>query len=142
MLLSPKKLKHRKRMKLLRSIRGRARRGCELHHGDYGLRVLEGCWITNRQLEAGRVAIMRGIKRGGKLYINVFPDHPLTSKPAEVRMGKGKGSPERWVADVKAGKIIYELTGVSESLAVEALRKAASRMPVKTEIVVRSRGLL
>ncbi|MCB9029819.1 MAG: 50S ribosomal protein L16 [Deltaproteobacteria bacterium] len=141
-MLSPRKIKHRKQMKRLRNIRGVDNRGCDLDFGDYGLRAVEGGWITNRQIEAGRVAIARQVKRAGKMWIRVFPDHPLTSKPAEVRMGKGKGSPEKWVANVKTGRIMFELTGVPENLARQALQRAAAKMPVRTEIVIRSKGLL
>ena len=141
-MLSPKKVKHRKRMKRLRSVRGVESRGAALHFGDYGIRSLEGGWISARQIEAARIAITRKIKRGGKVWIRVFPDHPLTKKPAEVRMGKGKGAPELWVADVRAGRILYEITGIEGALAREALERAAAKLPVRTEIVQRSDYLL
>lgn len=141
-MLSPKKPKHRKQMKLVSHLRGVETRGCKLAFGNYGLRAVESGWITARQIEAGRIAVTRKVKRGGKLWIKIFPDKPLTSKPAETRMGKGKGSPEKWVAEVRAGRILYELTGVSESAAREALELAASKMPVKCQVVVRSENLL
>ena len=110
---SPAKPKWRKQMKQVRHLKGVETRGTELSFGDFGIRATEGGWVTNRQLEAGRIAISRKAKRGGKIWINIFPDKPLTSKPAETRMGKGKGSPEAWVCEVRAGKIMYELTGVT-----------------------------
>ena len=139
---SPKKVRYRKQMKKVRHIKGKATRGYELGFGDYGLKVLEGGWITNRQLEAGRVAMTRTAKRVGKYWIRVFPNKPLTKKPAETRMGKGKGSPEHWVAEVQAGRIIYEMTGVTEAVAMEALRLAAAKMPMKCQIVKRSKFLV
>ena len=141
-MLSPKKPRHRKQMKQVRHIRGRESRGCRLAFGDYGLRVLEPCWITNRQIEAARVAITRHVKRGGKVWIRMFPDKPLTSKPAETRMGKGKGAPEKWVAEVRAGRIIYELTGVDPKTARGALSRGASKLPVKCKIVEKTPYLL
>lgn len=141
-MLSPKKPKHRKQMKQVRHLHGVEKRGCELHFGDFGLRALEPGWITARQTEAGRVAINRHMKRGGKLWINFFPDKPLTSKPLEVRMGKGKGAPEQWVAEVRAGRILYEITGVTEEVAKGALKRAASKLPVRCKIVMRSDNLL
>ena len=141
-MLSPKKVRHRKRMKRVRSVTGNETRGVTLAFGEYGLKALEQSWITNRQIEACRVAINRTVKRGGKQWIKIFPDHPLTKKPAEVRMGKGKGSPEAWVADVRAGKIMFELTGVDESLARKALERAAAKLPIRTKVVVRKKTLL
>ena len=141
-MLSPKKTRWRKQMKRLRHLRGTERRGCELAFGDYGLRTMEAGWITNRQVEAGRIAISRYIKRGGKLWIKVFPDKPLTKKPAETRMGSGKGSPEQWVAVVRSGRLIFELTGVTEQVAVEALKRAAAKLPLKAKVVKRSDSLL
>jgi large subunit ribosomal protein L16 len=129
-------------MKQVRHLHGVETRGTELSFGDFGIKAMEPGWVTNRQLEAGRIAISRKAKRGGKIWINIFPDKPLTSKPAETRMGKGKGSPEQWVCEVRAGKIMYELTGVTEALAVEALRLAVGKLPLKCKIVKRSENLL
>jgi large subunit ribosomal protein L16 len=134
-MLMPKKVKYRKQQKGKR--RGKAWRGAEVTFGDYGLKALESGWVTDRQIEAGRVAITRFIKRGGKIWIRVFPDKPITKKPAETRMGKGKGAPEGWVAVVRPGKIIYEMEGIEESMAREALRLAAHKMSVKTKFVKR-----
>ena len=131
----PKKVKYRKQQKGKR--RGKAWRGSAISFGEYGLRVMECGYITDRQIEAGRVAITRFIKRGGKIWIRVFPDKPITKKPAETRMGKGKGAPEGWVAVVRPGKIIYEMEGVPESVAQEALRLAAHKMSVKAKFVKR-----
>ena len=136
-MLSPKKIKHRKVMKQVRQLRGVETRGNKVSFGDYGLMSLEGAWVSNRQIEAARVAITRKVKRGGKLWIRIFPDKPLTKKPAEVRMGKGKGAPEKWVACVRAGRIMYEIKGVDEALAKEALTLASAKLPVKTRIVTR-----
>jgi len=129
-------------MKRIRNLRGTENRATDLDFGDYGLRALEAGWVTNRQIEAGRIAVSRGMKKGGKMWIRVFPDKPLTSKPAEVRMGSGKGAPDKWVANVRAGRILFELTGVSKELAIEALSSAAAKLPVKAEIVFRTEGLL
>lgn len=134
-MLLPKRVKHRKVQKGRR--RGKAYRGCELHFGRYGLQALEAGWITNRQIEAARVAISRHVKRGGKLWINIFPDKPLTKKPAETRMGKGKGNPEQWVAVVKPGRVMFELEGVEPDVAEEAMRLAAHKLPIKTRFLVR-----
>jgi large subunit ribosomal protein L16 len=134
-MLMPKKVKYRKQQKGKR--RGKAWRGAEVTFGDYGLKAMESGWVTDRQIEAGRVAITRFIKRGGKIWIRVFPDKPITKKPAETRMGKGKGAPEGWVAVVRPGKIIYEMEGVTESVAREALRLAAHKMPIKARFVKR-----
>jgi large subunit ribosomal protein L16 len=134
-MLMPKRVKHRKVQKGRR--RGLAHRGSQLAFGEYGLKSLGAAWITNRQIEAARVAITRHVKRGGKLWINIFPDKPLTKKPAETRMGKGKGAPEYWVAVVKPGRIMFEIEGVSEQLAREAMRLASHKLPIKTSFVVR-----
>ena len=141
-MLSPKKTEHRKQMKQVRHLRGKESRGCNLAFGEYGLRAMESGWISNRQIEAARVAMTRHIKRGGKVWIKVFPDKPLTSKPAETRMGSGKGSPEQWVAEVRAGRIIYEVTGVTEQVAKEALLRAAAKLCLKCKIVTRSECIL
>jgi large subunit ribosomal protein L16 len=134
-MLMPKKVKYRKQQKGKR--RGKAWRGSEVTFGDYGLKAMEVGWVTDRQIEAGRVAITRFIKRGGKIWIRVFPDKPITKKPAETRMGKGKGAPEGWVAVVRPGKILYEMEGIDEAMAKEALRLAAHKMSVKTKFVKR-----
>jgi large subunit ribosomal protein L16 len=141
-MLTPKRTKYRKQMKRVRHLRGTENRACELDFGDYGLRAVEAGWVTNRQIEAGRIAVSRGMKKGGKMWIRVFPDKPLTAKPAEVRMGSGKGAPDKWVANVRAGRILFELTGVTKELAIEALTSAAQKLPVKAEIVIRTEGLL
>jgi large subunit ribosomal protein L16 len=114
-----------------------ALRGSSLAFGDYGLQALEAAWITNQQIEAARIAITRHVKRGGKIWIRIFPDKPYTKKPAETRMGKGKGSPEGWVAVVKPGRILYELSGVAPDVAKEALRLAAMKLPIPTKVLVR-----
>jgi large subunit ribosomal protein L16 len=137
-MLSPKKTKHRKQMKMVRHLKGVETRGCKLQAGDYGLRAMESGWITNRQIEAGRVALTRYVKRGGKVWIRMFPDKPLTSKPAETRMGSGKGSPEHWVAEIRAGRILFEMTGVTQEIATAALSRAAAKLPLKSKIVKRS----
>ncbi len=136
-MLSPKRVRHRKQMKQVRHLRGVENRGTTIAFGDYGLMALEGHWITNRQIEAARIAMARAMKRGGKVWIRIFPDKPLTKKPAEVRMGKGKGSPEAWVAEVRAGRIMYEITGVSEEVARKALRLAGAKLPIPTKFVAR-----
>jgi large subunit ribosomal protein L16 len=141
-MLQPVKSKHRKQMKNIRHLRGQETRGCTVQFGEYGLQVLEGGWISARQIEAGRIAISRFVKRGGKLWIKIFPDKPITKKPAETRMGSGKGSPEFWVAAVKAGRVIYEMTGVSHEIATEALERAAAKLPIKARVVQRSMNLL
>ncbi|MFZ8831518.1 MAG: 50S ribosomal protein L16 [Thermodesulfobacteriaceae bacterium] len=135
MLLQPRKTKYRKQQK--GRVRGKASRGYTLAFGDYGLKVLEGGWLTAQQLEAGRVAIVRIAKKGAKVWIRVFPDKPITKKPAESRMGKGKGSVVGWVAVVKPGTIIYEIAGVPPEVAKEALRVASSKLPFKCKIVSR-----
>lgn len=134
-MLSPKRIKHRKQHRP--SLAGKANKGNTLAYGDYGLQALEAAWITNRQIEAARIAINRYIKRGGKLWIKIFPDRPLTVKPAETRMGKGKGSPEHWVAVVKPGRVMFELSGVTEETAREAMRLAAHKLPIKSKFVKR-----
>ena len=134
-MLSPKKVKHRKMMK--GNLKGKAYRGSDLAFGDFGLKAIEPHWLTSRQIEAGRIAITRFVKRGGKVWIRVFPDKPITRKPAETRMGSGKGNPEFWVAVIKPGRIIYEMEGVSPEIAEEALRLAAYKMPFATKIVKR-----
>ena len=134
-MLMPKKVKYRKQQK--GRNRGVATRGSELSFGDFGLKALESGFITNRQIEAARIAINRHIKRGGKVWIRIFSDKPMTKKPAEVRMGKGKGSPEEWVAVVRPGRILYEMEGVSREVAEEALRLAAHKLPIKTKAVSR-----
>lgn len=139
---SPKKPKYRKQMKQVRHLRGVESRGCTLEFGDYGLRALEPGWITARQVEAARQAMTRHAKRGGKVWIRIFPDKPLTSKPAEVRMGKGKGAPEQWVAVVRAGRMMYEMTGVTPKTARAALERAAQKLPVKCAVVERAETLL
>lgn len=135
-MLMPSKVKYRKQQRGRR--RGKAWRGSALAFGDYGLKVLEPGWITDRQIEASRVAIMRFIKRGGKLWIRIFPDKPVTKKPAETRMGKGKGAPEFWVAVVKPGRILFEMEGVTEVDAREAMRLASHKLPLPTRFVARA----
>lgn len=134
-MLMPKRVKHRKVMRGRR--RGNAKGGTNVTFGEYGLKSTERGWITNRQIEAARVAMTRKIKRGGKVWINVFPDKPITKKPAETRMGSGKGNPEAWVAVVKPGRVMFELSGVPEELAREAMRVAGHKLPVKTKFVQR-----
>ena len=134
-MLMPKKVKHRKQMK--GRNRGVASRGAMISFGDFGLKTLESGWITDRQIEAARIAMTRFIKRQGKVWIRMFPDKPITKKPAETRMGSGKGSPDHWVAVVKPGRVLYEIQGVPEELAREAMRLAAQKLPVKTKFVSR-----
>jgi len=141
-MLLPKKPKYRKQQKKVRHVTGRETRGCTLSFGNYGLRCMESAWLTSRQIEAARIAINREAKRGGKLWIRIFPDKPITKKPAETRMGKGKGATEYWVAEVRAGKIMYELTGVNRETAVKALKLAAAKLPIKCQVVERSEYLL
>lgn len=137
-MLMPKKVKYRKRHK--GRMKGKARGGHTVSFGQYGLKALEPGRISNRQIEAARIAISRHSKRGGKLWIRIFPDTPFTKKPAETRMGKGKGAPEGWVAIVRAGRILYEVEGLSEEVAREALRLAAQKLSIKTKIVTRYAG--
>jgi len=134
-MLVPKRVKHRKQQR--GRMKGRAVRGTEISFGEYGLRALEPHWLTNRQIEAARVALTRYIKRGGKVWVKVFPDKPVTAKPAETRMGSGKGAPEKWVAVVKPGRIMFELAGVPEEVAKEAMRLASHKLPIKTKFVKR-----
>jgi large subunit ribosomal protein L16 len=134
-MLAPKKIKYRKRQK--GRTRGAAYRGSDLSFGDYGLKALACGWLTSRQIEAGRVALMRHIKRGGKMWIRIFPDKPVTKKPAETRMGKGKGAPEDWVAVIKPGRILYEMEGVPETIAREAFRLASHKLPLETKFITR-----
>ena len=138
-MLMPKKTKHRKQFRGRRA--GLAKGQTDVQYGDYGIKALENGWVTNRQIEAARIAMTRKIKRGGKVWINVFPDKSVTQKPAETRMGSGKGSPEHWVAVVKPGRVMFELAGVAEPLAKEALRLAGQKLPVKTKIVKREADL-
>lgn len=135
-MLQPKKVKFRKQQR--GRMRGKAPGGFTVSFGEFGLKALQPCWMTNRQIEAARIAMTRHIKRGGKVWIRVFPDKPVTKKPAETRMGKGKGAPEYWVAVVKPGRILFEVEGVSEPLAREALRLAANKLPLKTRFVTRA----
>jgi large subunit ribosomal protein L16 len=135
-MLVPKRVKFRKQQRGRR--RGLATRGSQLAFGQYGLKALEAAWITNRQIEAARRAMTRYVKRGGKVWIRIFPDKPITAKPAETRMGKGKGAPEGWVAVVKPGRILYEMEGISETEAKEAMRLAAMKLPIATRFVSRT----
>ncbi|MCE5285008.1 MAG: 50S ribosomal protein L16 [Pelosinus sp.] len=132
-MLLPKRVKHRKQFR--GRMKGKALRGNTVSHGEYGLQALEPAWITNRQIEAARIAMTRYIKRGGKVWIKIFPDKPITAKPAETRMGSGKGSTEYWVAVVKPGRVMFEMDGVSEEIAKEAMRLAAHKLPIKTKFV-------
>lgn len=132
-MLMPKRTKFRKQQR--GRMKGKAYRGADIAFGDIALKAVESGNITSRQIEASRIAISRKVKRGGKLWIRIFPDHPVTKKPAETRMGKGKGNPEGWVARVKAGRILFELAGVDEKLARQAFRLASYKLPVKTKIV-------
>ena len=138
-MLAPKRVKHRKTHK--GRMRGMAHRGNKVSFGEYGLQATEPTWISNRQIEAARVAMTRHIKRGGKVWIRIFPDKPITQKPAETRMGKGKGSPEKWVAVVRPGRIMFELEGVTEDVAQRAMELAAAKLPIKCRFVVRERQL-
>lgn len=134
-MLVPKRVKHRKQHR--GRMTGKAKGGTEISFGEFGLQALEPAWITNRQIEAARIAMTRYIKRGGKVWIKIFPDKPVTQKPAETRMGSGKGSPEFWVAVVKPGRMLFELAGVNEETAREAMRLAAHKLPIKTKFVKR-----
>lgn len=138
-MLAPKKVKHRKMHKGRMS--GKAYRGSQITLGEYGLKTLEPGWVTNRQIEAARIAMTRHVKRGGRVWLRIFPDKPITKKPAETRMGKGKGNPEYWVAVVKPGRILYEMDGVSMEVAKEAFRLAAHKLPVATVFVSRNSHL-
>jgi large subunit ribosomal protein L16 len=134
-MLMPKKVKYRKQQRGRR--RGKAWRGSSLAFGDFGLKAMECGWITDRQIEAARVAMTRSIKRGGKVWIRLFPDKPITKKPAETRMGKGKGAPEQWVAVIRPGKILFEMEGVTLEIAKEAMKLAAAKLPMPTKLVTR-----
>ncbi len=134
-MMMPKRAKYRKVQRGRRS--GVAKGGTNVDFGEYGLKALEDCWVTSRQIEAARIALTRTVKRGGKIWIRIFPDKPITKKPAEVRMGKGKGAPEMWVAVVKPGRVMFELEGVPEVLAREAVRLAGHKLPLKTKFVRR-----
>lgn len=133
-MLAPKRVLHRKVQR--GSMKGHAKGNTELHFGEYGIQALEAHWITNRQIEAARIAMTRYMKRGGKVWITIFPDKPISKKPAETRMGKGKGNPEEWVAVVKPGRIMFEIGAVDEATAREALRLAQHKLPIKTKIVI------
>jgi large subunit ribosomal protein L16 len=135
-MLMPKRVKYRKQQRGRR--RGKAYRGSEINFGEFGIKALEPAWLTNKQIEAARVALTRRIKRGGKVWICIFPDKPVTVKPAETRMGKGKGAPDHWVAVIKPGRILFELEGVTPDLAKEALALAAHKLPIKTKFVTRT----
>ncbi|HSR44313.1 MAG TPA: 50S ribosomal protein L16 [Acidimicrobiia bacterium] len=137
-MLMPKRTKYRRVHRGRR--RGPAKGGTRVNFGDYGLQSLDAAWITSRQIESARVAITRAVRRGGKVWINIFPDKPVTAKPAETRMGSGKGAPEFWVAVVKPGRVMFELSGVDEDLAREAMRKAGHKLPVRTRFVTREEG--
>jgi large subunit ribosomal protein L16 len=139
-MLQPKKVKYRKQQK--GRTKGKAYAGCRLSFGAYGLQAQSCGWVTDRQIEAARVAISRSVKRGGKIWIRIFPDKPITSKPAETRMGKGKGAPDHWVAVVKPGRMLYELDGVTEEQARRAMWLAARKLPVKTRFVTRKEIIL
>ena len=134
-MLMPKRTKHRKLHRGHR--RGTANRGNRLHFGTYGIQALETCWMTNRQIEAARRAMTRHVRRGGQIWIRVFPDHSYTKKPAETRMGSGKGNPEGWVAVVKPGRVLFEMSGVPQDVAKEAMRLAAHKLPIRTRFLVR-----
>lgn len=138
-MLIPKRVKYRKQFR--GRMKGKATRGNKVSHGEFGLQALEPAWITNRQIEAARIAMTRYIKRGGQVWIKIFPDKPVTAKPAETRMGSGKGSPEYWVAVVKPGRIMFEMDGVTEEIAREAMRLAAHKLPIKTKFVTREQAL-
>lgn len=135
-MLLPKRVKYRKQFR--GRMKGKAQRGNKVSHGDFGLQALEPAWITNRQIEAARIAMTRYIKRGGQVWIQIFPDKPITAKPAETRMGSGKGSPEFWVAVVKPGRVMFEMGGVKEEVAREALRLATYKLPCGTKIVTKA----
>ena len=134
-MLIPTRVKHRKQHR--GRLKGKASRGTEVTFGEYGLQALEPVWITNRQIEAARIALTRYIKRGGKVWVNIFPDKPVTAKPAETRMGSGKGETEKWVAVVKPGRVMFEISGVEEDIAREAMRLASHKLPIDTKFVMR-----
>ena len=135
-MLMPKKVKFRKQQR--GRMRGKAWRGSDVSFGDYGLKALEPCWLTDRQIEAARVAMTRFVARGGKIWTRVFPDKPITKKPQETRMGKGKGAPEQWVCVIRPGKILFEMEGVPLDVATEAMRLAAAKLPMPTKLVTRA----
>ena len=137
-MLMPKKVKYRKQQR--GRMRGKAWRGSSLEFGDFGLKTLDAAWITDRQIEAARVAMTRSIKRGGKVWIRLFPDKPITKKPAETRMGKGKGAPEQWVAVIRPGKVLFEMEGVDRLTAESAMRLAAHKLPIRTKFISREGG--
>lgn len=137
-MLIPRRVKHRKQHRPDRS--GPAKGGTEIAFGDYGIQALEPAYVTNRQIEAARIAMTREMKRGGKVFINIYPDRPITKKPAETRMGSGKGSPEWWVANVKPGRVMFEITGVDETTAKEAMRLAMHKLPLKCRVLYREGG--
>lgn len=137
-MMMPKKVKYRKQQR--GRMAGKAWRGSTVAFGDYGLKALACGWITDRQIEAARVAMTRSIKRGGKVWIRLFPDKPITKKPAETRMGKGKGAPEQWVAVVRPGKVLFEMEGVAPEVAMAAMRLAAQKLPIRTKVVMRQAG--
>ena len=137
-MMMPKKVKYRKQQR--GRMAGKAWRGSQISFGDFGLKALECAWITDRQIEAARVAMTRSIKRGGKVWIRLFPDKPITKKPAETRMGKGKGAPEQWVAVVRPGKILFEMEGVPLNVAADAMRLAAHKLPIRTKFVTREQA--
>jgi large subunit ribosomal protein L16 len=134
-MLMPKRVKYRKAQR--GNMRGKAQRGSSLAFGEYGLKALEPGWVTNRQIEAARVALTRSLKRGGKVWIRVFPDKPITKKPQETRMGKGKGAPEGWVAVIKPGRILFEMEGVTVDEAKRAMQLASAKLPIKTKFATR-----
>jgi large subunit ribosomal protein L16 len=134
-MLMPKRVKHRKQFR--GRMKGKAYRGSKVSFGEFGLQSLDPAWITNRQIEAARIAITRHVKRGGKIWIRIFPDKPITKKPQETRMGKGKGNPEGWVASIRPGRVMFEMEGVTEAVAREAMRLGAAKLPVKTRFLVR-----
>jgi large subunit ribosomal protein L16 len=135
MLLSPSRTKHRKQHR--GRMRGEAQRGSTIAFGDFGLQALEPCWLKARQIEAARIAMTRYIKRGGKVWIRIFPDKPVTSKPAETRMGSGKGAPDHWVAVIKPGRVLFEIGGIREDIAKEAMRLAAQKLPIQTKFIAK-----
>ena len=137
-MMMPKKVKYRKQQR--GRMAGKAWRGSSISFGEFGLKAMECAWITSRQIEAARVAMTRSIKRGGKVWIRLFPDKPITKKPAETRMGKGKGAPEQWVAVVRPGKVLFEMEGVTPEVAMAAMRLAAHKLPIKTKVVTRERA--
>ena len=137
-MLIPKRVKHRKQFR--GRMTGKANKGNTISHGEFGLVALEPAWITNRQIEAARIAMTRSIKRGGKVWIKIFPDKPITAKPAETRMGSGKGSPEYWAEVVQPGRVLSEMDGVTEAVAKEAMRLAAHKLPIKTKFVKKDEG--